>query len=88
MLVALHVPSITLPATLLCGVRAIHRRVCCVLGADTLYPRCILLTCSHFLLLPLLNPHTMNPVSHGIYLYELWTGLYMLDPVEKAAFSM
>jgi hypothetical protein len=25
--------------------------------------------------------------AHKWYLYELWTGLYMLDPWEKAFFS-
>jgi hypothetical protein len=29
----------------------------------------------------------MRAVAHGKYLYELWTGLYMLDPWEKALFS-
>ena len=29
-----------------------------------------------------------NWISHKIYLYELWTGLYMLDPWEKALFNL
>lgn len=29
----------------------------------------------------------MKSCSRGIQLYELWTGLYMLEPWEKIAFS-
>jgi len=28
-----------------------------------------------------------NPIAAALYTYDLWTGLYMLDPWEKALFS-
>lgn len=33
------------------------------------------------------RPPALTTAAHAWYLYELWTGLYMLDPVEKLAFS-
>lgn len=33
------------------------------------------------------RPPALTTAAHAWYLYELWSGLYMLDPVEKLAFS-